>query len=190
MSQQTFLVRLVHQLESAAIPYMIVGSIASSIHGEMRATNDIDLVIHPTPEQLRQFVASLGDQYYVSPEAAEEALRNQGMFNVIDLATGWKADLILCKDHPYDREGFRRKQPHRLEGLTAQVIAPEDSILSKLVWAQKGGSDRQSKDALGVLMVQRERIDLAYLQKWASILQVVDALDALQVEADRLQQGR
>jgi len=40
-------------LEDANISYMVTGSFASSVHGVPRATNDIDIVIEPTREQLR-----------------------------------------------------------------------------------------------------------------------------------------
>jgi hypothetical protein len=46
-------------LDDAAIPYMLVGSFASTIHGAPRTTHDIDIVIDPTPESLTQFVLSV-----------------------------------------------------------------------------------------------------------------------------------
>ena len=45
MNQEDFLGRLVAKLEDAGIPYMISRSLGSSLHGEPRAINDIDLVI-------------------------------------------------------------------------------------------------------------------------------------------------
>ena len=45
MNQEDFLERLVAKLEDAGIPYMISGSLGSTLHGEPRAINDIDLVI-------------------------------------------------------------------------------------------------------------------------------------------------
>ena len=68
MNQKDFLGRLVAKLEGAGIPYMISGSLGSSLHGEPRATNDIDLVIVPTAVQLTTFIQSLSEGYYVSPE--------------------------------------------------------------------------------------------------------------------------
>jgi hypothetical protein len=47
------------RLERAGIPYMVVGSVAGSFHGEPRTTIDIDLVIDPSAESLRRFVDSL-----------------------------------------------------------------------------------------------------------------------------------
>ena len=59
MTLSAILRDIVHALEREAIPYMLTGSLAASYHGTPRATQDIDLVIHPTREQLKRLVASL-----------------------------------------------------------------------------------------------------------------------------------
>ncbi len=46
-------------LELAAIPYMVTASIASTYHGEARATRDLDIVIDPSPAELDRLVADL-----------------------------------------------------------------------------------------------------------------------------------
>lgn len=73
MTQADFLNQIARLLEAAGIPFMVVGSHASSFHGLYRATQDVDIVIDPTREQLSRFVTSLGDEIYVSPEAAQRA---------------------------------------------------------------------------------------------------------------------
>ena len=76
---------------------MLSGSICSGFHGQPRATNDADIVIDPSNDQLMSFVSSLGADYYVSKDAAVQALNDNSMFNIIDIQTGWKADLIIRK---------------------------------------------------------------------------------------------
>ena len=47
-------------------------------------------------------------------------------------------------------------------------------------FAHPGGgetSDQQWNDVLGVIAVQRERLDLAYLREWAQYLKVDDLLE-------------
>lgn len=88
MSVEAFVARLVKALEEAGIPYMITGSFASSAHGVVRSTRDVDVVIAATEEQLRLFIAQFpNDQYYADEYDAVDALRHQSQFNIIDFAT-------------------------------------------------------------------------------------------------------
>jgi len=181
--------RLVRRLEAIGIPYMVAGSVASSVHGLPRATNDADIVIDPSREALEVLLADLAsDGYYADARTAREALRARRLFNVIDPETAFKIDLIVRKERPFSREEFARRERHDLGGLAASVATPEDTILSKLEWARKaGGSERQLADALGVLRVCGGRIDRAYVEKWASTLGVCDLWQELlrQVSRDR-----
>jgi len=179
------LARLVMKLENAGIPYMISGSLGSSLHGEPRATNDIDLVIAPTARQLDIFVQSLGEGYYVNGEAAQEAFRDRATFNVIDYQAGWKADLIFRRNRPFSLEEFRRRIQGNVVGIPVFVVSPEDAILSKLEWF--GESERQFRDAQGVAVVQWDTLDKEYLRKWARELNVEDLLENLLRNAEELQ---
>ena len=140
MSDPLPLGRIVALLDRARIPHMLTGSFASTFHGPPRSTRDIDVVIDPTPERLLEELAP--DRYYVSATAAREALALRRQFNVVDLETGWKIDLIIRKDRAYSREEFARRQP-------ARVASAEDTVLSKLEWAKAGESERQLRDVVG-----------------------------------------
>src|SRR4051794_36573471 len=100
-----FLNRLTAKLAAAGIPSMVVGSFASSFHGVPRSSQDLDLVIDPEPASLRRFIADLPPaDYYADADAALDALQHRGQFNVIDMATAWKADLIVRKARPFSVE--------------------------------------------------------------------------------------
>jgi hypothetical protein len=187
MTQQDFLSQIAQRLESAGIPYMVTGSYCSSHYGQPRNTNDVDLVIDPTPEQLKGFLDSLGDCYYVSRESAQEALSHRSMFNVIDFEEGWKADLILRKDRPFSIEEFRRRLPRTLLGHPLPMASAEDVILAKLEWNTLTPSERQLHDALQVAVVQWPTLDQAYLRTWASSLGVGETLEELLRKAQELQ---
>lgn len=188
MSQEDFLTRLAQGLHTAGIPFMVTGSLGSSFHGQPRATNDVDLVIDPTAEQLESFLSALENQYYVSQEAARDALRCRTMFNVIDVGGGSKADLIIRKDRPFSVEEFQRRKLESLFGCVLPMASPEDLILSKLEWDKLTPSDRQVQDALNVAVVQWTRLDLRYLQTWAPALGVVEKLGELLRKAEEMHQ--
>jgi hypothetical protein len=100
VTAETFFARVIAALERAQVPYMVTGSFASSAHGQVRGTRDIDVVIAPTPEQLRAFVAEFpSDRYYAEEFDALDALQHDSQFNIIDFGSSWKVDLIMRRDH-------------------------------------------------------------------------------------------
>lgn len=167
-SQRAFFAALADSLISAGIPFMVSGSVASSVHGQPRATNDLDVVIDPGKDALEGFLSLIPRDWYVSADAAREALRRRSMFNVIDTASGWKADLIIRKDRPFSEEEFRRRTAAEVLGSHVEVVSPEDSILSKLEWSVESPSERQFQDALNVARQAGDRLDIDYLKHWAA----------------------
>ena len=146
---------------------MLVGSFASTYHGDPRTTNDIDLVIDCDRAPLDRFVAQLDpDQYYVSREAADEAWRFRGQFNVVILDSGWKIDLLIRKDRRFSLEEFTRRQPAEIAGTRVWLASAEDTVIAKLEWALEGGSERQLRDVVGVLEARTDEFDLAYVERW------------------------
>jgi hypothetical protein len=147
---------------------MVVGSFASSFHGVPRSSQDLDLVIDPGGDSLRAFLADLPPaDYYVDHEAALDALKRRGQFNVIDMATAWKADLIVRKARPFSLEEMGRRTEGELLGARVFVASPEDTLISKLEWAkQGGGSELQLRDVTGIVELVGADLDRAYLERW------------------------
>jgi hypothetical protein len=179
ISQRDFLEKVIKSLNAYKIPYMLSGSMCSSFHGHPRATNDADIIINPTTEQLLDFINSFDSDYYVSKEAALQSLANNSMFNIIDIQAGWKADLIIRKKRDYSEQEFSRRKNANVMGMDLSIVSPEDSILSKLEWSKTSQSSAQFNDALGVLTVQGDLLDFDYLQKWAKKLNIEDSLKQL-----------
>ncbi|HEY7375704.1 MAG TPA: hypothetical protein VIF57_26340 [Polyangia bacterium] len=171
-----FLARLTAKLAAAEIPSMVVGSFASSFHGVPRSSQDLDIVIDPQLDALRRFLADLpNDEYYADGDAAIDAFRRRSQFNVVDMATAWKADLIVRKARPFSVEEMRRRTEGDLLGARVFVASPEDTVISKLEWAkQGGGSELQLRDAAGILEVRENQLDVAYIEHWAAQLDLLD----------------
>jgi hypothetical protein len=171
-----FLARLTTKLARASIPHMVVGSFASSFHGVPRSSQDLDLVIDPDVASLRRFLDDLSpDDYYVDAGAAFDAFHRRSQFNVIDMATAWKADLIVRKTRPFSVEEMHRRTEGDLLGARVFVASPEDTLISKLEWANLGGSSElQLRDAAGILSVRGNDLDLPYIERWVADLGLED----------------
>jgi hypothetical protein len=166
---------IVAALDAAGIAHMVTGSSASGFHGEPRTTADIDIVIDPDPSSLRTFIGALDpDRFYVGD--ALSALARRDSFNLIDVATGWKVDLIVRKERPFSRSEFDRRMPAVVDGVPLHMATAEDTILAKLEWARLGGSERQLRDVAGIFEVSGEWLDRAYLEYWAEHLGLIDDL--------------
>jgi hypothetical protein len=179
MTQQEFVLDVIRRLETAGIPFMIVGSLGSIYHSQPRFTQDADLVIDPTREQLERFLQLLGEDYYASPDGARDALHRRSTFNVIDFASGWKADLIVRKDRPFSQEEFRRRRTEEWHGHGTPFASAEDVVLAKLEWDRITPSERQLQDVLNVLRAKWPELDRDYLRRWAAELGVSQRLEEL-----------
>jgi len=160
-------------LETAGIPYFVTGSFASSAHGVPRSTNDIDIVIAPTREQLNalleQFPAS---DYAKDADDALDAYRHRTQFSVIDYATMWKVDLILRQMTPFDASRFARREVVEIAGVRLQTASAEDILVTKLWWTKLGPSERQLNDAAGIVKVQAANLDVEYVERWVAVLEL------------------
>lgn len=188
MNQIEVLLRVAAVLEEMRVPYVVVGSVASSMHGFSRTTADADIVADLRPENVSALHAALKDEYYADDQAMRRALSLRRMFNVIHMDTLFKVDIYAPKGDEFSRQQFERARRETFlpgEAGGAYVATPEDTILAKLQWHRRGGevSERQLTDVLGVLKVQRERLDLEYLREWAGRLEVSDLLERLLGEA-------
>ena len=171
MNLATLLAGTIERLERAGVRYMITGSVASSFHGEPRATRDLDIVIDPDPWGMALLVGELeAAGLYVDANAARQALDDRTQFNAIDGVTGWKVDFLVRKDRPFSREEFDRRTRVDLLGTPAWIASPEDTVIAKLDWATASGSDRQLADVASMLDVGGDSLDLGYVDHWVRAL--------------------
>lgn len=174
--------------DSLKIPYFVGGSLASSLHGIPRATQDADMVAVMKPQHVAPFVRALEATFYVDPEMIQDAVQRRSSFNVIHLETMFKIDVFLLQDDATSREAMARREKHDLVEESPQelfVASAEDIILHKLLWFQLGGgaSERQWGDVMGVLQVRGENLDFAYLRKGAGSFGVGNLLNQAMSEA-------
>ena len=158
---------------------MVTGSVASSIHGIPRSTNDLDIVIAPTPSELFGLIQTFKRfGYYARWEDAERALQKRDQFNVIDFPNAWKVDLIVRKSREFSESEFARRELIDVGEFSFVIARPEDVLIAKLEWMKISPSERQLQDATGILTVQRERLDWPYIEKWVANLELQEQFEA------------
>ncbi len=174
--------KVTHVFEKLSVPYLIGGSLASTLYGMIRTTQDSDIVAEMRLEHLQPFVLALRDEFYIDDEMIAESIQRNSSFNIIHRETMFKVDVFIPRLRPFLRSQLARVQTQTFvfeTEVSAKFASPEDTILSKLERYRMGGemSERQWRDILGVLKTRAGELDLAYLQKWASELKVVDLLE-------------
>lgn len=173
--------RIAALLDSLAIPYVLGGSLASSLVGEPRTTVDLDFAIRLRSEDVAPLLAALGTEYYVSSEAVQSAVARTASFNIVKLDSVEKVDLFVLGDGLLDRRQLARRQRLVVSESPRRELwvgSPEDQVLRKLDWYRAGGgvSDRQWRDVLGILAVQAARLDRADLESAAADLGLAELL--------------
>ena len=172
-------------LDGLGVEHVVGGSLASSLLGVPRATNDVDIVASLRVEHVAQFVAALGEGFYADDDMIRDAIVHRSSFNVIHLETMFKVDVFVPLLDVVTRAELRRGVRIAIDGdRTLRLASAEDTIAQKLAWFRKGGetSDRQWSDALGVLVVQQQRLDMEYLRETSDLLGVLDLLDRALVD--------
>jgi hypothetical protein len=169
--------------EELGISYYITGGVAAISYGEPRTTQDLDLVmaialsdINPLADRLSQagfYVAGIDD-------VISGRMRT---LQITDMESISRADLVVAATDEFDRLKFERRRVIEFENTALYFASPEDVILNKLRWRQRSGSEKQWRDVLGVLKVQDEKLDYAYLTEWAEQLGLADTLSQALTEA-------
>ncbi len=183
MTQTELLHRIVVAFGELDLQYMLVGSFASSVHGQRRDTDDIDVVIALPEESISSLSRLLPEEdFYLDQESAREAIIGHDMFNIIHCDSGLKVDLWMLKNDEFAQTQFARKMPAEIWGIRTWVESPEDTILSKLLWNKISASHRQIADIRGIITLNRDRLDWNYINTWAAKLEVDDVLRTLSQE--------
>jgi hypothetical protein len=170
-------------LDEVEAPYAIVGSVASSFYGFPRSTQDIDVLAKIDPKNVTRLIQSLEAHFIVDPAALRDAVRLGEAFNIFHRDTMYKVDLFPAKANAWQSLEIARAQERgidpRGQARKVRFASPEDVILAKLDWYRQGegASDRQWKDVVEIIRVQRPRLEFDYLRDWALRLNVADLLD-------------
>jgi hypothetical protein len=169
-------------LDALGVRYVIGGSLASSLYGVPRSTQDVDLVADLREAHVAPFVQALTGGFYVDADMIRDAIARRASFNVVHLATMFKADVFIPRLDAWSLGELERGVVQYVQAggtsFALRLASAEDTLLHKLVWYRLGHeiSERQWKDVLGILKIQGASLDSRYLDEWAAALDVVELL--------------
>lgn len=169
-------------LQDLGIRYLVGGSLASSLHGIPRATQDVDIVADLTENQIEEIAALLSQTFYIDIEMARDAAKRRSSFNIIDKEYFFKIDIFVQGPDDISAMEMERRVIYQVadsNDLSIYVCSPEDIIAHKLYWYKLGDgvSERQWNDAVNVIKVQKERLDIDYLKRTCRARGVLELLE-------------
>lgn len=147
---------------------MLSGSVAMGLYIIPRATRDFDFVVNLKEDSVKSFVSAFKDGFYCDEDSIKDALKNRGLFNIIDFESGYKADFVILKSTAFRQAEFERKRKLVFEDTSVFVVSPEDLLISKLIWIQEIQSAIQMKDIEELSKL--ENLDKSYINNWVKEL--------------------
>lgn len=175
-------------LERLDVDYAVCGSLASSVYGEFRATQDVDIVARLRPFHAVPLLRALTPAFYIPDDAVQDAIRRGRSFNAIHTEWAEKIDVFVPPDSRWTEYQLRRRELKVLNpatGGSAYFVSAEDVVLAKLDWFRRGGevSGQQWRDVQGVLRLRGEELHRDYMDERAAELGVSDLLVRARTEA-------
>ena len=180
---------LVDLLDRLGIAWYVGGSVASTVHGRFRATNDVDLIADLRAEHAEALRVALDADHYIDEDSIRDAVRRRSSFNLLHFGTGLKIDVFVAADSEYEAGVRARRILQSVgDGPSARhlwIASVEGTILAKLTWYRRGGevSERQWSDVRGMMELRDRDLDIGYLRRWAPELGVADLLERALREA-------
>lgn len=157
----------------------MTGGMAVYVWGRPRFTADIDIIIELKDEKVKQLVEILIKEGYIDEGAVRQALQYESEFNFIDQKVGMKVDFWILKNNEFDKSRLKRRIARKILNQKVYFISPEDLILKKLLWYKETQSTRQLEDIQSIMAILKDKLDFAYMRKWARKQNTLGVLEEL-----------
>jgi len=139
--------RLLAELARGGVDFAVVGGVAVALNGFVRATDDVDILVHEAPANVRKLLDCLANwgEGWARELKLEDFRPQEGSIRVME-----DFDLdIFTRLRGKSLDDFRPRLRHvEIEGVSAPYLAPEDLILVK-------EGSRREKDQLDVAAMRR-----------------------------------
>ena len=161
------------------IPYMLVGSYSSNLHGVARNTEDADFVVELGDLPISTIASKIVHQFRLEPQMGFETVTGHSRWIFHHKTSGFKVEMFLLVGDEFDQQRFARRERHQFCGRACWFQSAEDVIINKIRWARK----KDIFDVVAVMKVQFERLDWAYIEKWCDAFSRTKILNRLKLEA-------
>ena len=123
--------KVTYVFEKLGVAYLIGGSLASTLYGMVRTTQDSDIVAEMRREHLQPFISALQDEFYVDEEMIADAIARNASFNIIHRETMFKVDVFIPRPRPFLQSQLVRAQRQTFtfeSEVSAKFASPEDIL--------------------------------------------------------------
>ncbi len=146
-------------LDNLKMPYMLIGGIANSIHGEPRYTYDIDIKIKFISEKnVSDLIENLRNSFIIKIENPIDFI-NTTMVLPIE-SNNIKIDLIFAS-LPYEIEAIDNAGVCEFDGTKIKICSAEDLIIQKCISIRQ----KDWMDIEGIINKNRETLNWEYVLK-------------------------
>lgn len=163
--------------KAADVPGMIIGGVAASIHGQARATEDVDVAVLLDERHLNRFVklAAVEGLYPRISDAITFAQRNAVLL-LEHSESGVSVDIVLGR-LPFERYAIEHAIGVKIDDLAVPVITPEDLIIMKAVAHRP-----QDLQDIRVIVTSNPKLDVKRIRREVRVM--ASALDMPELWTD------
>ena len=165
---QDLLERIALGLDERGIGYMVIGGQAVLLHGEVRATADIDVTLGVDVDRLSDILGLAKEAGWrlLVPAPADFVARTM-VLPCQDDASGMRIDFIFST-LDYERQAIQRGVAVNIGKSMVRFASAEDLLVLKMV----AGRARDLDDARSVLL-KNPGLDIDYVRCWLREFEVV-----------------
>jgi len=165
MNQTEAICQMIQAINAAGIPYLLTGSLASTVYSFPRASKDADFVLEMAGRHPDEIMRHLGPEFVLDDQMSFESITGTMRWIVsVPSVDDFDLELFILSQDAFHQERFRRRVMITHPRLRSDVFLPtaEDVIVQKVRW----GREKDRQDVLDVMAVQGPALDWPYIESW------------------------
>ena len=149
-----FFTKILKELEKKSIKYLVIGGVAVNLHGYIRATNDLDIMLSFDKENVEKF-SKLAKELGFKPKVPVDIIeladpnkrkywkteRNMKVFSIYNTENEFEVIDIMIQDYIDFERAYKNKKIMLDEGISIPVISLSDLVKLKEIATQERDRD-------------------------------------------------